>query len=142
MGIFLCWRVKGGTFEENESRENRRYGISIGHKDTDNLFLRNRIVGNGIAGIHFRNESEPMAGHRNQFRDNLIAGNAQYGVRVDGETHDLLFEGNEFADDGERHQKVAISIGPQAFHVVLSANRWNGQAIENEAGPHAIRISD
>jgi hypothetical protein len=142
MGIFLCWRVKGGTFEENESGDNRRYGISIGHKDTDNVFLRNRIVGNGIAGIHFRNESEPMAGHRNRFSGNLIAGNAKFGVRVDGETHDLLFEDNDFDNDGERKQGIAISVGPKASNVVLSANRLNGQSVESEAGPDALRIED
>ena len=140
MGIFLCWRVKGGTFEENESRDNGRYGISIGHKDTDNVFLRNRIIGNGVAGIHFRNESEPMAGHRNRFDGNLIAGNAKFGVRIDGETHDLLFEDNDFTDDGERKQTVAVSLGPKASNVVLSGNRLNGQSVESEAGSDAVRI--
>lgn len=110
VGIFLCWRVQGGLFEENESRGNRRYGISIGHKDTHNFFLRNRIVGNGIAGIHFRNESEPMAGHRNRFRGNFIAGNSRYGVRVDGETHDLLFEENEFSDDNGRLSRLPYRL--------------------------------
>lgn len=138
IGIFLCWRVQGGLFEENESRGNRRYGISIGHKDTDNLFLRNRVVNNGIAGIHFRDESEPMAGHRNRFRGNFIAGNGRYGVRVEGETHDLLFEENEFSDDNGHSQPIAFSLGPKVSNVILSKNHFHSGVLENEAGEHAL----
>src|SRR5947209_4672153 len=36
-GLFVCWRVKHGLFEDNEIRANKGVGISIGHKDTDNL---------------------------------------------------------------------------------------------------------
>ena len=39
-GLFLCWRVRHGLFEENVLDNNGRYGISIGHKDTDNLLLQ------------------------------------------------------------------------------------------------------
>jgi parallel beta-helix repeat protein len=45
-GLFLCWRVKYGVFEENVFENNGRYGISIGHKDTDNLLRKNQIRGN------------------------------------------------------------------------------------------------
>ena len=46
-GLFVCWRVRYGLFEANEVRENRGSGISIGHKDSDNLFRGNTITGNG-----------------------------------------------------------------------------------------------
>ncbi|HEX2746528.1 MAG TPA: right-handed parallel beta-helix repeat-containing protein, partial [Verrucomicrobiales bacterium] len=31
-GLFLCWRVRHGTFQDNLLEGNARYGISIGHK--------------------------------------------------------------------------------------------------------------
>lgn len=138
MGIFLCWRVRHGVFEANEVEDNKCYGFSIGHKDTDNTFVGNRIVGNGIAGIHFRDESEPMAGHRNRFADNEIASNGMYGFRIDGETHDILIERNRFA--GSDIQRTAVSVGPKASRIVVSGNALDGQSIENEADDRAISV--
>ncbi len=37
-GIFLCWRVQNGIFRNNSVFANGDNGISIGHKDTDNIF--------------------------------------------------------------------------------------------------------
>src|SRR5581483_3144684 len=45
-GLFLCWRVRHGLFEKNILENNGRYGISIGHKDTDNLVQDNEVRGN------------------------------------------------------------------------------------------------
>ncbi len=45
-GLFLCWRVKEGLFEDNTLEGNRRFGISIGHKDTDNLLRNNQVRSN------------------------------------------------------------------------------------------------
>jgi nitrous oxidase accessory protein NosD len=50
-GLFVCWRVQHGLFADNIIESNKRSGISIGHKDSDNLFQGNRITGNRIAGI-------------------------------------------------------------------------------------------
>jgi len=38
-GIFLCWRVQNSIFKNNTVYANRN-GISIGHKDTDNLAMK------------------------------------------------------------------------------------------------------
>src|SRR5688572_5717758 len=78
-GLFLCWRVKHGLFEKNTLENNGRFGISIGHKDTDNLLQNNRIVANNQDGIFFRNESEGMAAHRNRLENNLIENNGSKG---------------------------------------------------------------
>ena len=74
-GLFLCWRVRHGLFEKNLLENNGRYGISIGHKDTDNLLQDNQVRGNHEDGIYFRDESEPMAGHRNRLEHNVIENN-------------------------------------------------------------------
>jgi parallel beta-helix repeat protein len=54
--------VRHGLFEKNILEDNGRFGISIGHKDSDNLLLRNTVRGNHQDGIHFRNEIEGHGG--------------------------------------------------------------------------------
>ncbi len=97
-GLFVCWRVRQGRFEDNRIGSNKGVGVSIGHKDSDNLFRDNRITANDRAGIAFRNESEPMGAHRNRFEKNIILDNgaAQAGAAVVilGEHHDLVFRDN------------------------------------------------
>jgi hypothetical protein len=36
-GFFFCWRVRGGVAEGNWLENNGGYGMSIGHKDSDNF---------------------------------------------------------------------------------------------------------
>ncbi len=129
-GLFLCWRVKNGVFEGNRLLDNGRFGISIGHKDTDNLLRKNWVVGNGEDGIFFRNESEGMAGHRNRIEENVIENNgakaAAAGIRVRGETGDLVFKDNVIRDTrpaGERRQTTGIRIEEQAGTVASEGNR-------------------
>jgi hypothetical protein len=128
-GLFLCWRVKEGLFEENILEANGRYGVSIGHKDTDNLIRANKILGNHEDGVYFRNEIEGMAGHRNRVEDNLIenngVGQAAAGIRVRGETHDLVFKGNTLRDtrpSGERRQSVGIQLDENVGTVKTDGN--------------------
>jgi parallel beta-helix repeat protein len=101
-GLFLCWRVKNGLFENNTLQANGRFGISIGHKDTDNLLRNNKVLANHEDGVFFRNETEGMAGHRNRLENNLIENNGSKrpvaGIRVRGETRDLIFKANIIRD--------------------------------------------
>lgn len=113
IGLFLCWRVRGGRFERNRLERNGRTGISIGHKDTDNLFVENVSVANGRYGVLFRDESAPMAGHRNRFVECTVAGNGTdpttgegADVHVGGETRGIVFERCRI--DG------AVTSGPNA----------------------------
>jgi hypothetical protein len=98
----VCWRVRHGRFEDNELRGNGRDGISIGHRDTDNLFRDNRIVQNGRAGVLFRDETESMGAHRNVFEKNVIQDNGTAlkdgfpaaCIVILGHHHDVVFRGN------------------------------------------------
>ncbi len=131
IGLFLCWRVRHGLFEDNVIEQNGSVGISIGHKDTDNLFRGNVIAGNMLWGIRFRDESEPMAGHRNRFVNNRVIDNgtpsAGGGIRVDGTTHDLEFEDNWIGNTtSPARQRVGVSAGTQARRIVLRRNRFKG----------------
>ncbi len=129
-GLYLCWRVRHGLFEKNILENNGRFGISIGHKDTDNLLQENQVRANDQDGVFFRNESEGMAGHRNRLENNLIENNGvkaeAAGIRVRGETRDLVFRNNIIRDTRPpetRKQSVGIRIEEPAGTVVLEGNQ-------------------
>ncbi len=128
-GLFLCWRVRHGLFEKNILENNGRFGISIGHKDTDNLLLDNQVRSNRQDGVFFRNETAGMAGHRNRLENNLIENNGikedAAGIRVRGETRGLVFRNNVIRDTRApeaRKQAVGIQIEEEAGEVILEGN--------------------
>ena len=47
IGLFFCWGVKYGLAEKNVIEESKSYGISIGHRDTDNLIRDNDVRRSG-----------------------------------------------------------------------------------------------
>ncbi|MGI8605489.1 MAG: right-handed parallel beta-helix repeat-containing protein [Verrucomicrobiales bacterium] len=128
-GLFLCWRVKHGLFEKNILENNGRFGISIGHKDTDNLLKENQVRSNHQDGVYFRNETEGMAGHRNRLENNIIENNGlkadAAGIRVRGETRDLVLKNNVIRDTRPleaRKQSIGIRIEERAGELVLDGN--------------------
>jgi hypothetical protein len=129
-GLFLCWRVRHGLFEDNLLENNGRYGISIGHKDSDNLLQRNHVLRNGHDGVYFRNESFGMAAHRNRLKANVIENNGTIssaaGIRVRGETDGLVFEDNTIRDtrsDSSQTQTTGILIEDRVGKVTLRENQ-------------------
>jgi parallel beta-helix repeat protein len=142
-GLYVCWRVKHGLFENNEIRDNLRAGISIGHKDTDNLFRGNTITGNARAGVLFRSESEPMAAHRNVFEKNTILDNGtaesadapRAAIVIRGPHHDLVFRDNTIG-----HSKavpgatVGVLSSPEARGLKADQNRFVNVKTTVEAG--------
>jgi len=147
-GLYLCWRVQHGRWEDNQSWNNGRDGISLGHKDTDNVFIRNVVRGNGHAGIYFRDENDANAAHRNTFADNTIAGNGRSGapgcgIRIDGTTTHLTFTSNIIRDSSGTpgaNQQVGIYIGPHADYVRAEGNQFEGKSMQDfldrSAGGH------
>ena len=101
-GLFLCWRVRHGLFEGNRLEGNGRFGISIGHKDSDNLLRSNHVARNAQNGVFFRLEAKGMSPHRNRLVRNVIEDNGRKpgtaGIRVRGEPSGLVFEGNVIRD--------------------------------------------
>jgi parallel beta-helix repeat protein len=133
-GLFLCWRVRHGLFEDNTLEENGQFGISIGHKDSDNIFARNLIRLNRQDGVCFRNESLGMAAHRNRLEENIIENNGTggkaAGIRIRGQTNDLVFKNNVIRDtrsDGTRTQTVGILIEENVGQVILQGNEIDAQ---------------
>lgn len=127
-GLYVCWRVRHGLFEDNTLVTNESCGLSIGHKDSDNLFKGNQIQSNTKAGVTFRNESEAMGAHRNRFENNVILDNGPaktgVGVAIHGEHHDLVFRGNVI---GYSKPHPGGSVGIQATEAARGL-----QAGENE----------
>ncbi|MHB0877330.1 MAG: right-handed parallel beta-helix repeat-containing protein [Anaerolineae bacterium] len=126
IGLFLCWRVRHGRFEGNRLENNGHTGISIGHKDSDNYFRANVCSGNGRYGLLFRDETEPMAGHRNTFEDCRFVDNGGVeegaGVHIGGATDGTTFRRCLFGNSGpaaDGRQRYGISIGATAGRIIL-----------------------
>ena len=72
--------------------------MSIGHKDSDNIFRGNEITGNAKAGVLFREETKAMGAHRNVFESNRILDNgpkdALVAILIRGHHDDLVFRKN------------------------------------------------
>jgi hypothetical protein len=133
-GLFLCWRVRHGLFTDNLLEGNGQFGISIGHKDSDNLLRSNVVRANHQDGIFFRNETLGMAAHRNCLEQNVIENNGigrqAAGIRIRGQTNDLVFRNNIIRDtrpDASRTQTVGIRIEEQVGEVVLDGNKIDAQ---------------
>jgi hypothetical protein len=168
-GLYLCWGVREGMFRENKIHRNgfrlHRNGISLGHKDTDNLIERNHIYGNAKHGICFRKKMEANGAHRNVLRENVIENNGQpwdqvpeplradpraellyCGIFVNGVTHDLLLERNAIRETrkGEaRLQANAVYLGPGVSRVTMVANTIEGhagEAVVDESGADDNRL--
>lgn len=141
-GLFLCWRVRHGLFEDNVLEENAQFGISIGHKDSDNLFRRNIIRLNHQDGVFFRNESLGMAAHRNRLEENIIenngAGGKAAGIRIRGQTNDLVFQNNTIRDTrsaAAQTQTVGILIEEKVGQVILQDNKIDAQTKIDDRRP-------
>jgi parallel beta-helix repeat protein len=137
-GLYVCWRVKHGLFEQNEIEGNKGAGISIGHKDTDNRFCKNIIVDNGGPGVLFRNESEPMGAHRNTFEENRILDNAssksgngtQACIIISGHHHGLVFHDNIIGRSQSGSGVVGILCSQSAKDLQASQNEFRNVQAE------------
>ena len=134
IGLFLCWRVRHGRFENNVIEDNGHYGISIGHKDTDNEFVGNMIARNGLTGVYFRKETGMNSGSRNVFRNNKVLDNGNthegYGFYVEPYATDLVIDGNQIADTRttNRTQRYGIYKAPGAGLVEAKSNSMSGHS--------------
>jgi parallel beta-helix repeat protein len=136
-GLFFCWRVRGGVAEGNHLEGNGGYGMSIGHKDSDNTVRNNTITRNARGGVYWRAESEPMAAHRVTFEGNSVRDNQGFGLFVDGATTDTVIRRNTIEDTGSGEQTTAIRLGRNAGRVTLEGNHIKAETPlldEREAG--------
>ncbi len=130
-GIYFCWSVSDGLAENCTLSENKRYGISIGHRDTDNLIKNCTIEHNGEVGILFRNEGlEFRAGHRNRIESCTIRDTGKdkpgIGIDIQGKTQDITISNTKIENTPGGKQNTAIRIGKEAQRVLLQDNTFDG----------------
>ena len=129
IGIFFCWGVRFGLAENNRIIGNR-VGVSIGHRDTDNLVTDNNILCSREVGVLFRPErGKDFAGHRNRIQNNkIVDSGTTNGVAIDvqGETEGVVVANNEIIETREPAERIAIRLGAETRAMMVSSNRISG----------------
>ena len=131
IGLFFCWGVKHGIAENNRICNNRQYGISIGHRDTDNIIRKNRIEKSGEVGVIFRNEpNEGRCPHHNLLEDNQIINSGAIGIDIQGETHSVTLRRNQIIETRKPASYIGLQIGQKVTELTLEKNNFSGLEIE------------
>jgi parallel beta-helix repeat protein len=134
-GIFFCWSVSDGLAEDCILSENSRYGISIGHRDTDNIIRGCTIEHNGQVGILFRNEAnEFRSGSRNRIENCIIRDNGPkeqgIGIDIQGKTQEITVHNTRFENTVGKNQNISIRIGRDAKRITLQDNDFENCPIQ------------
>lgn len=132
IGLFFCWGVKNGVAENNRLLANR-VGISIGHRDTDNLIAHNLIHASTETGLLFRPEPGPaFAGHRNRIHGNTFTDNAPEGgpiIDIQGPTQSITLKDNAFSDSRSGTPRVSVKQGPETSDIRIEGSRVSGTVV-------------
>lgn len=132
IGFFFCWGVRWGLCERNTILDNRRFGVSVGHNDTDNVIRKNEIRRSGQVGVLFRQEDGPtFAPNRNRLEENQIidsGGGKGVGVKVEGRTRSVEIARNEIRETRQPDERVGILLGAETDDIRLSSNTIEGFA--------------
>ncbi len=129
-GIYFCWGAQHGLYEKNVI-EDCSYGITLGHRDSDNLIRDNDIRRSGQAGIHFRGGTRAFAAHRNRIeRNRIVDSGPEKGVAIDinGETESVTVIKNELRETRKPASRIGILIGAQTRDIRCTDNQIEGFA--------------
>jgi len=129
-GIFFCWGVRHGIAEANVIEDCTAYGISIGHRDTDNTVRGNQIRRSRKAGLLFRVDHGPgRSPDRCVVEANLIEDSGTEGdcvaIDITGTVEDVIIRGNHIVDTrpaAPERRRIGIRIAPGVLRPVLEAN--------------------
>jgi hypothetical protein len=132
IGFFFCWGVKWGLCENNTIVGNRRFGISVGHNDTDNVIRKNHVETSGKVGVLFRQEHGPaFSPSRNLLENNRIIDSGDdegVGVKVEGQTRSVEIVKNEIIESRSPARRVGVLIEPETREIRLVENKIEGFA--------------
>jgi polygalacturonase len=132
IGLFFCWGVKFGLAEGNTIEDTKTAGISVGHRDTDNLIRNNVVRRSGQAGILFRPERGPgFTGDRNEVVGNTVedtGGESSAAVDVQGTTANLVFRKNVLRETRGPAKRVGFRLGKDTKDIALEDNTVEGFA--------------
>jgi parallel beta-helix repeat protein len=134
-GIFVCWRVQQGLFEGNQLLGNASAGLSIGHKDTDNVIRENLIKKNGRYGILFRHELPQMGAHRNLIEGNTIQDNGAphhrgYGIMIESDVQQVTITENTIGNSEPEANQVFSIYSKSAHEVTFVGNKVDSNLAE------------
>lgn len=132
-GLFFCWGVKYGLAERNRIADSRDYGISIGHRDNENIVIDNEVLRSGKSGLLFRPERGiGYTANGNRFERNRIIDSGPEdaaAVDVQGVTAGNTLAHNEIRETRTPANRTGIRIGAETGENTLEDNRIEGFAI-------------
>jgi hypothetical protein len=133
IGLFFCWGVKFAVAEGNTIEDSLQTGISIGHRDTDNLIRKNVVRRSGQAGVLFRPEpGKGYAPHRNRLEANRIEDSGPesgVGIDVQGFTEGVTVARNEILEKRGPAKRTGIRISADTRNFRSDGNRIEGVAV-------------
>ena len=133
IGLYFCWGVTFGLAEKNVIEDSRSFGISVGHRDTDNLVRDNDVRRSGKVGVLLRGEDGPsFAPHRNRLEHNRVTDSGAgegVGIDVQGATESVTIVGNDLRETRQPLSRVGIRLGAQTRDIRLADNQIEGFAV-------------
>jgi hypothetical protein len=124
--ISWCWGVRHGVLEGN-TIEDSVTGISIGHRDTDNV-MRGNVVRRCDEGLVYRDDPPAQAAHNNLIEANTFEDiRSGYGVDMIAPVEGNIIRANRFVN-----MKTAVRIGAAVKSVVVEGNVLEGVETEIE----------
>jgi len=130
IGFFFCWGVKWGMVEKNTMADNKRFGVSIGHNDTDNVVRNNEVLRSGKVGIYLRQEHGPtFSPSRNHIEANrVVDSGTETGVAVDieGLTEAVMLKNNVLLETRQPASRIGVRISKDAKQIQLAENKIDG----------------
>jgi hypothetical protein len=133
IGFFFCWGVKWGLVEKNTMTDNKRFGVSIGHNDTDNVVRNNEVLRSGKTGIYLRQEHGPgFSPSRNRLEANRVVDSGpESGVAIDieGQTESVTVSRNVLVESREPAKRIGVRIAKEAKQITLAENRVDGFSV-------------
>ena len=133
IGFFFCWGVKWALVENNTMADNKRFGVSIGHNDTDNIVRNNEVVRSGKTGIYLRQEHGPtFSPSRNQIESNrVLDSGTESGIAVDieGLTESVSLKSNVLRETRQPASRIGVRISKEAKQIALTDNKIDGFSV-------------
>ncbi len=130
-GLFFCWGVTHAKVSGSDFSNNREYGVSFGHRDTDNHLFQCKIESNGIFGILFRRDVTTFrSAHRNRIEKCLFTENGQksegVAIQCDGIPCDIKLKANRFENFCQKYQKIGLRVSTEDHGFILEDNIFVG----------------
>ena len=131
-GIYFCWGAQHGLYEKNVI-EDCVDGITLGHRDSDNLIRDNDIRRSGKTGIRFRGGNLAFAPHRNRFEGNRIVdtgGTNGIAIHLMGECEGVALIRNQLRETRGPQSRIGVLIAAETRNVHCEKNVIEGFAID------------